>query len=281
MTSWIRAIRNFLVLYAGVFVLLMVYNIPRLSGLESWRELSLCRHEDAFFKELEELPHVQELIPKIIDGYDTAPFRYVTKCSIKLDNGLKIFIIGMEKKNDMGTDWQILSIGDAVVYKGAIHRYDDKWEGRSTLTVSTISISDIHHFLPDISTLTDIVNSSEEVYDWIKGLPEAMRPFKFFYSTPDSDSALRREVRFIGPDWDGGAFKNMHSDFTYSTADKQKIAHEFYFKYGYLPGTKDFVKKKIERVESATYSFYRMHLDDHHVSDTEDVTAIIPEYYDW
>lgn len=276
MNRWIRAIRNWLILSVIVLGGIVICCIPQLIGFRSWKEFIWSLYAIDVRGKLKENIHVKQ-IESEWRGYYLSPTGYVAKHAIKLDNGLKMFIIDTGK-NSMESDWQILSIGDRLVYKCVVHRWADKKENSfyDRLTISTISISDIHQFFPTINSLTDLIDASEDVYDWIEKLPSVKRPFRIFYSNPDS--APYKIRKSLGKDWNGGPFADIHSDFTYSTTDQSKIIHEYYYNYGLYFQEK---KRDLKHIKSASYSFYRMNLDDHHVSDTEDVTAIIPEYYDW
>lgn len=275
MKLWIKAIRNSMMLYAIALAVIVALSFPHFLGFHSWKEFIFGWYGIAFHKELKRNIHIKQTKYEWRE-YDWSSSGYVAKYAIKLDNGLKMFIIdtGM---NSMKSDWQIISIGDTVLYKGVVSFFERDKSSDGTcdesVTVSSVSISDIHHFLPSVNCLSDIINSSEEVYAWVKKLPNEVRPFKFFSSFPET-SPHWGEL-FKEKFWDGEPLASMRSDFAYSTNDKHQIRQERYYKYG-KPFCDD-----LKRIKYATYSFYRMNLEDHHVSETEDVTAIIPDYYDW
>ncbi len=187
-----------------------------------------------------------------------APFRHVSKYALHTRKDAKFLIIGTGI-NTPGADWQILAAGDSIVYKISEIQYGKRFLSsappRSAVFVSTVSIRDIQKFLPDIKTLENIIDCSDEVYAWVEALPCVNAPGDFFCEISDS--------------------LDMRSDSVYSTHSPSQVRHDIYYKKGRCDWKHD------KHAKSASYSFYRMNLDDHHVSDTEDVTAIIPEYYDW
>ena len=289
MKLWIRAIRTSLILYAITLGLIVVYSIPQIIGFSSWKEFSSCWRSVFFEIELEKNSHIQQIEHEKRE-YAGAPSGYVSKYAIKLDNGLKIFITSMGK-DSMKYDWQILSVGDIIVYKvNSIHRearvdIDNDlitipfvYEDVDDIFVSTISISDINHFLPSIKSLADIINTSEVIYAWIKELPFETRPFEFFsyksYINPHTRKKFR-ENEIFSMDMVSDIYNNMTSSFSYSLSKPSEVRRDLKYKKGTSMWGLDKYSK------SASYSFYRMNLDDHHVPETEDVTAIIPEYYDW
>ena len=169
--------------YAIVLAAIVASWFPHFLGFHSWKEFAFGWYGITFLTELKKNIHVKQI--KYVWGeYDWSPSGYVAKYAIKLDNGLKMFIIYMGM-NSMKSDWQIISIGDTVLYKGVVSFFERDKSSDGTcdesVTVSSVSISDIHHFLPSVNCLSDIINSSEEVYDWVKKLPNEVRPFKFFF----------------------------------------------------------------------------------------------------
>ena len=289
MKLWIRTVKNGLILFAITLGLIVVYCIPQIVGFRSWREFFSCWQSVFFQIELEKNIHVQQIKHEKRE-YAGAPSGYVSKYAIKLDNGLKVFITSMEN-DSMKSDWQILSVGDSIVYKvSAIHikaRVDEDndlitipfvYEDVDEIFVSTISISDIQQFLPDINSLTGIINSSEKIYALIKELPFETRPFEFFgyesYTNPHTGKKFREE-KIFSMDMVNDIYNNMPSGFSYSLNKPSEVRRDLKYKKGTSMWGLDKYSK------SASYSFYRMNLDDHHVPETEDITAIIPEYYDW
>lgn len=274
MTLWGKTIRNGLTLYAVVFTLILVYFFPLMSGFCSWSELTLCIQEAIFLMKIKKNPHVQQ-IEHEHRGYWAAPTGWVSKYALRLDNGLKIFIIGIAK-NSVDSDWQVLAVGDSIAYKVTDY-HKTRYEFFSRIDgdyfyVSTISISDMHHFLPNISSLSDVINSSEEVYDWIKKLPCETRPSEFFFTRP----YMNPHTGETKENFSASILKDMHSDFVYSSNNPAQVRQDIYYKKGIRAW-----KWQDKYAKAATYSFYRMNLDDHHVPETEDVTAIMQEYYDW